>query len=502
MEQTKGGNSSAPPRAARTRLRGVVFRCLAVLLGLTPLLLLETLLWAIGWGHPAPDQDPFVSFHGIRPLFVLDRAAGRYQIPAQRQGFFRPASFAADKPADGFRIFCLGGSTVQGRPYATETAFSSWLQIGLQAADPQRTWEVVNCGGVSYASYRLVPILQEVLRYEPDLIILYTGHNEFLEDRTYAHLRDLPPVVLRAQYWASRFRTYRWLRQRYLDVRDRPRTAAADARPELSEEVDALLDYRDGLAQYRRDARWQRDVIGHYRVNLERMIALAEQAAVPVVLINPVSNLRDTPPFKSEHRADLSEPERRRWEHLREQARSHYATDLWKSAALLQQALAIDDQHAGLHYQLAQCYDATGQAEQAAGHYLSAKELDVCPLRMLEPMHRELADVARRSGTPLLDARALIAGLCRDGIPDDSWLVDHVHPSIHGHQRIADMIALHLVQQGMVQPVPDWAARRAAAYQAHADSLEPIYFETGRQRLETLRNWSRGLMTRERDAPR
>ena len=47
---------------------------------------------------------------------------------------------------------------------------------------------MINCGGVSYASYRLGPILDEVLGYEPDLIMLYTGHNEFLEARTYPRL--------------------------------------------------------------------------------------------------------------------------------------------------------------------------------------------------------------------------------------------------------------------------------------------------------------------------
>jgi hypothetical protein len=163
--------------------------------------------------------------------------------------------------------------------------------------------------------------------------------------------------------------------------------------------------------------------------------------------------------------------------------------------------LEIDDQHAGLHYQLAQCCDATGQVQKAARHYLQAKELDVCPLRMLEPMHEDLADVAERTGTPLLDARALIAGLCRDGIPDQSWMVDHVHPSIHGHQRIADMVAEYLVQAGIVQPGDSWPERRAVAYRAHLDALEPIYFEIGRQRLEILRDWSRGMMTRERGDP-
>jgi hypothetical protein len=55
------------------------------------------------------------------------------------------------------------------------------LELELQATQPDRTWEVINCGGVSYGSWRLVAVLKEVLQYAPDLIILATGENEFLE---------------------------------------------------------------------------------------------------------------------------------------------------------------------------------------------------------------------------------------------------------------------------------------------------------------------------------
>ena len=470
------------------------------MLGLAPLVILELLLSAMGWGRPNAHEDPFVGFHGVRPLFVLNDECARYEVPTARQGFFRPQSFSARKEPKGFRIFCLGGSTVQGRPYATETSFTSWLQIGLQVAEPQRTWEVVNCGGVSYASYRLVPILEEVLQYEPDLIIVCTGHNEFLEDRTYGHIRDQSVALVSLHSWVARLRTYQLLREQYLRLRGGKTARDAGDRPALGEEVDATLDDRGGLEQYHRDDGWHRDVITHYGANLERMIRLAEQACVPLLFVNPVSDLRDTPPFKSEHRADLGSDQRQRFAELWAEARTYYSTDLRRTVALQEEALAIDDQHAGLHYQLGQCYDALGDLDQAASHYLLAKELDVCPLRILEPMHEALLDIAASSGTPVVDARQLIAELCRGGIPDQSWLVDHVHPTIRGHQRIADAIADSLVQQGVVHPPPDWPQQRKDAYQAHWDSLEPIYFETGRQRLEILRQWARGRMTRQRES--
>ena len=35
-------------------------------------------------------------------------------------------------------------------------------------------------GGVSYASYRVAALMEELVRYEPDLFVIYSGHNEFL----------------------------------------------------------------------------------------------------------------------------------------------------------------------------------------------------------------------------------------------------------------------------------------------------------------------------------
>ena len=192
-----------------SRRRHVLFRIGAICLGLSPLLVLEGVCRIGGWGTPEDVGDPFVGFSDVRPLFVLDE--DRYEIPASRQTYFRPDGFAATKPSAEFRIFCLGGSTVQGRPYSIETSFTTWLELSLQAADPSRRWEVVNCGGVSYASYRLVPIMQEVINYDPDLFIVYTGHNEFLEDRTYAHIKHRPAWLKAAHERLTNLRNVRCL---------------------------------------------------------------------------------------------------------------------------------------------------------------------------------------------------------------------------------------------------------------------------------------------------
>ena len=123
---------------------------------------------------------------------------------------------------------------------------------------------------------------------------------------------------------------------------------------------------------------------------------------------------------------------------------------LQQRTSLWEQACKLDPLHAGAHFELARCYDRAGRTDDAKRAYVSAKELDVCPLRMLEPMQDVVVETAVQLNVPLVDAQELFERESSDGIVDGRWLVDHVHPSIQGHQLLADMVAELLVSQGTV----------------------------------------------------
>ncbi len=478
--------------------RRFAFRFIAVLIGLSPLLATELVLRVGGMGFVSDAQDPYVGLDGVQPLFQLNRENNRFEIPESRQTFFRPESFPAKKGPHDFRIFCLGGSTVQGRPYAIETSFTTWLQLSLQAAEPSRNWDVINCGGVSYASYRLAPILREVLSYDPDLFIIYTGQNEFLEDRTYYAIKSSPRWLTVAHGWLTRLRTFNALRAVWLRVFQRATKAESEDRARLPDEVAALLDYRGGLEQYHRDDAWRDGCVAHFEFNLRRMVLLAEQAGIPVILVNPVTNLKDCPPFKYSHRDDLSSDDQQRCEELWSMAKAR-STELDQRIALLQLALDTDDRHAGMHFHLGKCYYSKEDFTNAKRQFIRAKDEDICPLRIIEPMHDVIFLVAGDSSATIVDARQLFEELTPDGIPGDEWLVDHVHPSIRGHQRLAARLVDEMVRRRMLVPQMEWKARRDRLYLQNFESLDALYYLRGQKRLEGLQRWAAGRSTLERE---
>ena len=78
------------------------------------------------------------------------------------------------------RIFVLGASTVIGFPNPYHTAFPSFLKLMLADVAEDVRVEIINCGMTAINSFSLLDFMDEVVEYEPDLVILYAGHNEFV----------------------------------------------------------------------------------------------------------------------------------------------------------------------------------------------------------------------------------------------------------------------------------------------------------------------------------
>ncbi len=467
-------------------------RIAAILFGLLLLLGLEGTLRAFDIGKLEDSGDPFVGFSDVIPLFEPNEEGTIYTTSPKRQVFFRPDAFRVEKPDKEFRIFCFGGSTVQGRPYAIETSFTTWLELSLKAADDTRDWRVVNCGGVSYASYRLIPILKETLDYEPDLFVIYTGHNEFLEDRSYDDIKQQPPWLRAVSERVVGWRIY-GLMKRWLN----PATPAP-TKDELPTEVEALLDYQGGLAQYHRDDDWHRGVVEHYELNLRRMIRLARSRGVPVILANPISDIRDTVPFKAENSDGLSAEELERFSKAWEEAKQMSWDDLDAKLVAVKEVVALDPRYSEAQYLLAKVLDSLGRFAEARTAYYRAKDEDICPLRMTEPMHVAVHRVAAQTGTPLVDVRKLFESKAKDGIPGDDELIDHVHPHIDGHQWIAELLFDNLRSAGIVEPTEGWQQRRDQLYKDNYVLLPETYFPFALSRLEGLNNWARGRVAKIR----
>lgn len=491
--------TESQPRSKRRRWLAVM----AIGLGLLPFLMLEAGLRLLDVG--AFDQQLHSGFGQSTALFELDAKGNQYRTSVSMLEFFVHQEFPASKPKQEFRIFVLGGSTVQGRPFSTETAFPKWMELQLQAADPDRTYRTINCGGISYASYRLRPVLREVLAYQPDLIILATGHNEFLEDRTYTSIKSRSKTRLWLEATAGRLRTVQALTK--LTGGTRPAEPQQNsASDQAGGTVEARLDDEAGYASYHRDAAWRAQVQQQFSDSVREMLDMCEGADVPLVLVKLGSNLRDCPPFKSELPSTLSVDKQQHWQTLFGRATKLQDSDVQAALLLYQQCLNLDAEHALVHFRIARCLQDAGQTVAAKAAYQQALDQDVCPLRMTSALQKELQQLAAQAQVPLVDAEAAVEGLANQHHPpaDDAatgtpviagydLYLDHVHPTIGGHQAIAEAIVAECARSGLiaasVQAVHNKAGNRILR-KKHLNQLPVAWFSNGRRRIGWLESWA------------
>ncbi len=403
-------------------------------------------------------EDPFVGFTSSIPLYV-EKPGTRgpaVMVTAQNKlAYFNPQQFPKRKPDGTYRIFCMGESTTYGNPYTDIVSFPGWLRELLRIADPARTFEVINAGGISYASYRIALLMEELSRYEPDLFIVYCGHNEFLEERTYRSVRGTSGWLLGLQDLLSHTRTYSLGRSMV-----HPPTVKAgqsDTREVLDAEVSTILDRSVGPSAYTRDDRLRAHVLEHYRISMDRMVDIARSAGAEILFVTPASNLKDCSPFKSEYRSGLGESERTRADALLAQAQAKYAQGaLTEALGAAQDAVSIDNRFAQALYLQGRILFDLGRYPEAKAMFVHARDEDICPLRGLSPISDMVRQIADSRGVGLVDYAAMVERASPHGIAGQELFMDHVHPTIAGNGMIARALVESLAERGVVTLGPGW----------------------------------------------
>lgn len=122
-------------------------------------------LWDIPWERYRPNSQ-FKGKVGEKPFTVNINSHG-----------FRTKEFKAEKPSDVFRIICIGGSTTfQGN--TNEMTYPAILERKLQKRYPDVNIEVLNFGISGTKSGFWIDKLDDLFKYQPDLIIQYNAVND------------------------------------------------------------------------------------------------------------------------------------------------------------------------------------------------------------------------------------------------------------------------------------------------------------------------------------
>ncbi|HNV87171.1 MAG TPA: hypothetical protein PKL97_09465, partial [Candidatus Omnitrophota bacterium] len=80
------------------------------------------------------------------------------------------------KQPDEYRIFIFGGSAAYGFPVADRYSIAAWLRKEFPYLLPGKKVKVMNCAWPGKASHHVREGTRNVLQFQPDLFIIYSGH--------------------------------------------------------------------------------------------------------------------------------------------------------------------------------------------------------------------------------------------------------------------------------------------------------------------------------------
>lgn len=421
-------------------------KLLALGFGSGLIILLELLLRGL---NIAPLDTPLPELY-FKPEPVFVREGSYFRSSRQSQKHHLDQRFKAAKPRDGLRVFIIGASTSMGFPLEGFFGPNQLLPLGLAAAAPGRSHEVVNVSGFGFAAYRLVPLVEEILDYEPDAIIALTGNNEFLERRFHDQ-----------GFWLRSFERLRLYRL-MAGLLSAARGEAAEVRWEEYPVTDRVRER----------------ALKNYQRNLEQIASRCAARSTPLILLTVPVNLKDYRPL-GDSRAD---PEQQR---AIDQALQ--AGELDRAQAMLQPLLENFPDDAWLLYEQAWLYHLRAAAEgkdelnrKAAELFAAARDQDPRPVRALSAMNETLRNLALAGKAVIADAAAAFEeAAVLPGSPGDELFFDHCHLSAPGQELLARLMVKALIVAGSLEPAADWDDRFSRSLQKRREQVPKGFWADG-----------------------
>ena len=406
-------------RGRRAALWLIVLALPFLLLGGT-----ELALRLAGYGQ---DREPLFISSPQQPAYLQanPRAITRFFAdPAQAPTVsIETAYFPVRKAPGTLRVFVQGESSAAGFPYGLGAALAGVLDQRLEREYPEREIEVISTAMAAVNSYALVDFADEIISQQPDAVLVYVGHNEFLGILGVGSAMRLAatPGMTRAFLAVRDWRLFQLLSGAY--ARWRPAAKVAAPAP-----GDSLMARVAGERSIPIKSELFDRGLQQFEDNLGRLLAKYQAAGIPVFIGTLVSNERDQPPL------------------------AVLAGTGTEAAGAARTA-----------------YHAAQDAEEA-GHHAAAREgyawaRDLDPLRFRAPaaFNEVVRRVAASHGATVVDVHAAFAAASGHGLIGEKLLLEHVHPNLDGYFLLADAFHDALLGSGLVGPpaadLPDEEAR-------------------------------------------
>ena len=379
------------------------FYAILVLLPIIILVGTEILLRSIDYGY---DFQQWVD--AGQGKYVINPNIGKKYFTS---GDFNPNTiediFDQHKKTNSFRVFVLGGSSAQGFPYNPMGSFSRYIRKRLELTYPNTNIEVVNISMTAVNSYTVLDLLPGVLEQNPDLVLIYAGHNEYYGALGVGSVQSFGSsrTLIKLMLYLNNFKitqlirnSIHWVSSLFVTGKN---GSSGTLMSRMAKDKYILLDsevFNAGLQQF--------------EDNLRDILHLIKDQDVPLILGRLVSNLKDQKPFIS------------------------VDTPGYKTAVQV--------------YGEAKDELNNNNFSKADSLFILAKDLDVLRFRAPEKINKIIDDLAKEFHVATVPIDSIFNSASPGGIVGDNLIVDHLHPNVQGYQLMGKAFYDCMEKQGYI----------------------------------------------------
>ncbi len=323
-----------------------------------------------------------------------------------------PTSFDKKKNPSTTRIFILGASTGIGYPYRYNGGFHNWLDYGLQRSYPSQRFEIINLSLTAVNSYTLLDFTNQLVDYQPDAVLIYTGHNEYYGALGVASTNSLGnnPWLVNVFVKLKTFRMVQLISNSFSRIKNSQKSDT------MGNETLMKKMVKDQSIAYDSDV--YKEGIHQFESNLAAILKTLDKQQIPTFLSTIVSNIKDVKPFVSD--------------------------------TLNHSMSAKEWFNTGKENYISGNFDGSKKA------FIKAKELDMLRFRAPEQMNVIIDSMASNySNVILVKSYDAFVKKSPQGIIGDELLLEHVHPNVKGYGILGFSFYKALLSSSLIKFQPE-----------------------------------------------